>query len=58
MSAATEAGITVEDLVVGNGESFTTGRLLYLHYTLTLGGFEENNGRLVDSSRARNRPFS
>lgn len=49
--------IAVEDRVVGNGDGFSSGMQVSLHYTLTLGGFEEAGGNVVDSSRSRGRTF-
>lgn len=48
----------MEDLTVGSGAGFKEKDNVSMHYTLTLDGFEENGGRVVDSSRTRGRPFS
>lgn len=47
-----------QDLKVGSGAPFNSNDLVQLHYTLTLGGFEENGGQIVDSSRQRGKTFN
>lgn len=44
------AGVEVEDVVVGTGAGFSSGNPVKLHYTLTLGGWESDGGRVVVSS--------
>lgn len=48
----------INDLKVGDGAQPKKGETLYVHYTLTLGAFEEAGGKMVDSSRSRNALFS
>lgn len=45
------------DLQVGTGDAVRPGATVSVHYTLTLNGFEDQNGNVVDSSRSRGRPF-
>lgn len=52
------AQVEVYDLVVGSGASPMKGQKLSMHYTLTLGGFQDQGGNVVDSSRSRNAYFS
>lgn len=42
---------------MGTGATFKSNENVHLHYTLTLGGFEEQGGKVVDSSRTRGRTF-
>lgn len=56
MSAAA-SGIQTEELATGNGQGFKSKDQINLHYTLTLNGFEDQGGKVVDSSRSRGRPF-
>jgi peptidylprolyl isomerase len=55
--ATAAAEISVEDVVVGTGPVPKPGEQVRCHYVLTLGGFEADGGRVVDSSRERRRPF-
>lgn len=51
-------GVEKQDISVGNGASPQKGQKLFMHYTLTLGGFQDAGGKVVDSSRSRNSLFS
>lgn len=46
------------EVTVGTGASPTKGAKLFLHYTLTLNGFQDAGGQVVDSSRTRGSLFS
>jgi peptidylprolyl isomerase len=51
--------VSVEMVVEGSGVSPEKGNLVRCHYVLTLNGFEGTPGaKVVDSSRARGKPFS
>lgn len=56
-ASAADDAITVMDTKEGTGASPKEGQLVKCHYVLTLDGFSEDGGRLVDSSRSRGRPF-
>lgn len=59
MASATEqGGLQIQELVEGSGVSPSTGQKLYMHYTLTLNGFQDQGGKVVDSSRSRGSYFS
>lgn len=50
--------VTVTDKTVGTGKEIRDGAVVKVHYTLTLGGWEgEEGSKVVDSSRSRGRPF-
>lgn len=55
--ARAQSDVAINDLKLGDGDTFKTGDLLKLHYTLTLGSFQEDGGKVIDSSRSRGRPF-
>jgi FKBP-type peptidyl-prolyl cis-trans isomerase FkpA len=50
--AKTASGLTIEDLVVGEGAAATSGQSVTVHYTGWLA-----NGSKFDSSKDRNKPF-
>lgn len=57
-AVAAEPAVSIEDVVVGSGAVPTAGATIKVHYTLTLNGFEgENGSKVVDSSRSRRKPF-
>jgi FKBP-type peptidyl-prolyl cis-trans isomerase FkpA len=55
--ASAAPAVQAEDVKEGTGAELLAGvdASVKMHYTLTLGGFD---GRVVDSSRTRGRPFS
>lgn len=53
-----QSALSVTDLQLGSGADFQTGDSLNVNYILTIGGFEENGGRVIDATRTRGRPFS
>lgn len=55
--ALAEPQVKIEDVVVGEGKTFSSGTSIKLHYTLTLNDFQDKGGKVVDSSRSRGRPF-
>jgi len=57
---AAETGELQEiDVSVGSGAEVVKGKNVKVHYTLTLGGWESEDGAtVIDSSRSRGRPFS
>lgn len=57
-TSAKMSQVEVNDLVVGSGASPQQGQKLSMHYTLTLGGFQDQGGKVVDSSRSRQAYFS
>lgn len=48
----------ITDLKVGDGAEPRKGDTLFVHYTLTLNGFQDNGGSMVDSSHSRKSLFS
>jgi len=52
MPTTTPTGLTIEDIVVGNGAAATAGQKVKVHYTGWL-----TNGTKFDSSKDRNDPF-
>ena len=52
MSTTTPSGLTIDDIVVGNGAAAATGQKVKVHYTGWL-----TNGTKFDSSKDRNDPF-
>lgn len=53
-----EPMVSIEDVVVGTGATPVAGATVKVHYTLTLSGFEgEEGSKVVDSSRSRRKPF-
>lgn len=55
--AMAEPTVSSDDVTVGDGKGFSSGMPVKLHYTLTLDGFQDAGGKVVDSSRSRGRPF-
>ncbi len=49
--------LQVQDVSVGNGAEVVAGKEVSVHYTLTLNGWQEQGGSVVDTSRSRGRPF-
>lgn len=56
--ARAEMAVKVTDTKVGDGAEVVAGKLVKVHYTLTLNGFKADGGSLVDSSLSRGRPFT
>ncbi len=52
MSTTTPSGLTIDDIVVGNGAAAVAGQKVKVHYTGWL-----TNGTKFDSSKDRNDPF-
>ena len=52
MSTITPSGLTIDDIVVGNGAAAAAGQKVKVHYTGWL-----TNGTKFDSSKDRNDPF-
>ena len=52
MPTTTPTGLTIEDIVVGDGAAATAGQKVKVHYTGWL-----TNGTKFDSSKDRNDPF-
>ena len=52
MPTTTPTGLTIEDIVVGDGAAASTGQKVKVHYTGWL-----TNGTKFDSSKDRNDPF-
>jgi FKBP-type peptidyl-prolyl cis-trans isomerase FkpA len=52
MPTTTPSGLTIEDIVVGNGAAAAAGQKVKVHYTGWL-----TNGTKFDSSKDRNDPF-
>jgi FKBP-type peptidyl-prolyl cis-trans isomerase FkpA len=52
MPTTTPSGLTIDDIVVGNGAAATAGQKVKVHYTGWL-----TNGTKFDSSKDRNDPF-
>ena len=50
------AGVEITDLKIGGGPELKEGQLAKVDYTLSLDGWEENGGHVIDSSRNK-RPF-
>lgn len=51
-------GPQIIEITEGDGVTPKKGDTLYLNYTLTLGGFQDAGGKVVDSSRSRGSLFS
>lgn len=49
--------LQVTDVTVGSGQEVVAGKQVSVHYTLTLNGWKEQGGKVVDSSKDRGRPF-
>ena len=49
--------LQITDVKVGNGREVVANKEVKVHYTLTLNGWKDEGGTVVDSSRTRGRPF-
>lgn len=49
--------VTARDVKVGQGAEIEVGKTIKVNYTMALNNWEEDGGRVVDSTTSKGRPF-